>query len=115
MSLVEEADAVQEVAQARTFETVFPPFDFGGRTAQAMRSKVGQYRSANFRSKPALCAMTITASATNEETAAASIRCPATISAVMPVSAVTSGGMEPDGSLNEVKTSLSPASRPSGK
>jgi hypothetical protein len=34
MSLVEEAGAaVQEVAQARTFETVFPPFDFGGRTA----------------------------------------------------------------------------------
>jgi hypothetical protein len=57
-----------------------------------MCSKIGQYRSANFRSKPALCAMTITASATNEETAAASIRCPATISAVMPVSAVTSGG-----------------------
>ena len=31
MSLVEEAGAIQEVAEARAFEAVFPPFDLGRR------------------------------------------------------------------------------------
>jgi hypothetical protein len=48
--------------------------------------------------------MTITASSTKAETAASSIRCPATISSVMPLSAVTSVGIGMDGSLNEEKT-----------
>lgn len=41
--------------------------------------------------------MMIDASWTNAVTTASSMRCPATISAVMPVSAVTSGGTGSDG------------------
>jgi len=51
-------------------------------------------------------AVTITESSTNEETAATLVRCPATISFVMPVSAVTSGGIGSDGSLNELEDIL---------
>jgi hypothetical protein len=50
--------------------------------------------------------MTITASSANDDTAASSIRCPATISFVIPVSAMTSGGIGSSGSLKDEKTSL---------
>jgi hypothetical protein len=59
--------------------------------------------------------MTITASFANDETAASSIRRPATISFVIPVSAVMSSGIDTDGSLNDENVSLRPAIRPSGR
>jgi hypothetical protein len=50
--------------------------------------------------------MTITASFANDETAASSIRCPATVSFVIPVSAVMSSGNDTDGSLNDLNAHL---------
>lgn len=82
---------------------------------QATRSKIGQYLSENFLSKPALCAIAITAPSTKAATAASSSLWPATISSVMPVIATTSGGIGLEGSLKAEKTSLTPTMRPSGK
>jgi hypothetical protein len=70
----------------RAGEAVFAPRDLGRAATPGLCSKIGQYRSANFRSKPLWCAITITASSTKAVTAASLIRCPATISSVMPVS-----------------------------
>ena len=87
--LVEEAGPVQQVAELRyprnralrqSTSVMLQP--------QAIRSKIGQYRSANFLSKPRCARSRSLRRRRRPSTAASSILWPATISSVMPVSAV---------------------------
>jgi hypothetical protein len=63
VSLVEEASAIQEVTQARPFETVLSPFDLGCRAAPSLALEDRPVALGEFPIEARIVAMTITATA----------------------------------------------------
>ena len=114
VGLVEEAGAVQQIAELRAREAVFPPVDLGGAAAPGLPLENRPVAFGEFAVETRVVRDGDHASSAKAFTAASSILWPATISSVMPVSAVTSGGIGTDGSLKAEKVSLTPTIRPSG-
>lgn len=103
---MEQADASQQISKARPVKPILPLFDFSGRARPSLL----------FEDRPvSLGELTVEAGlmrddyyyvGANEATLSLSIRCPATMSSVTPVSSVISTGIGVEGSSKDPNTSL---------
>ncbi|MFB9264429.1 hypothetical protein ACFFWD_14805 [Bradyrhizobium erythrophlei] len=113
MGLVKEARTVQEVTEARALEAVFSPLDLCRRTAPGLSFEYRPVAFREFAVEP--CVMGDDDHGIVDERRDRFLVDPLSGYHLVGDVGETSSGIGTDGSLNEVKVSLTPATRPSDR